>query len=45
MWEAESSRPGLHAMRMRSRISEAQALLDAGGLGGFTVLEWVRVVA
>ena len=23
----------------------AQALLDAGGLGGFTVLEWVRVVA
>jgi SAM-dependent MidA family methyltransferase len=45
VWEAESSRPGLNAMRMRSRISEAQALLDAGGLGGFTVLEWVRVVA
>jgi SAM-dependent MidA family methyltransferase len=43
VWEAEASRPGLHAMRMRSRISESEALLDIGGLGGFTVLEWVRV--
>jgi SAM-dependent MidA family methyltransferase len=43
VWEAEASRPGLHAMRMRSRISESEALLDSGGLGGFTVLEWVRV--
>ena len=45
VWEAEGSRPGLHAMRMRSRISESEALLDSGGLGGFTVLEWVRVEA
>jgi hypothetical protein len=27
-------------MRMRSRISEAEALLDPGGLGGFLVAEW-----
>ncbi|MGA0076681.1 MAG: SAM-dependent methyltransferase, partial [Ilumatobacteraceae bacterium] len=45
VWEAEASRPGLHAMRMRSRISESEALLDSGGLGGFTVLEWVRVAS
>jgi hypothetical protein len=27
-------------MRMRSRVSEAEALLDPEGLGGFSVLEW-----
>ncbi|CAB4598214.1 unannotated protein [freshwater metagenome] len=43
VWDAEASRPGLNAMRMRSRISESEALLDPEGLGGFTVLEWVRV--
>ncbi len=43
VWEAEAARPGLNAMRMRSRISESEALLDPEGLGGFTVLEWVRV--
>jgi len=26
---------------MRSRIREAEALLDPEGLGGFSVLEWV----
>ena len=40
VWEAEAARPTLHAMRMRSRVSEAQALLDPSGLGGFTVLEY-----
>jgi hypothetical protein len=25
---------------MRSRVAEAEALLDPAGLGGFTVLEW-----
>jgi hypothetical protein len=30
---------------MRSRVSEAEALLDPDGLGAFTVLEWVRVEA
>ena len=32
--------PGLEAMRMRSRISEAEALLDPAGLGAFLVVEW-----
>jgi len=39
-WEAEAARPSLHAMRMRSRVSESQALLDPSGLGAFTVLEY-----
>lgn len=41
-WEEHGSRPDLAAMRMRSRISEAEALLDLTGLGGFTVAEWLR---
>jgi len=40
-WEASAAMPGLAAMQMRSRISEARALLDPAGLGGFTVVEWV----
>ena len=32
--------PGLEAMKMRSRISEAEALLDPTGLGSFLVAEW-----
>jgi SAM-dependent MidA family methyltransferase len=40
VWEEQAARPGLEAMRMRSRISEAEALLDPAGLGAFTVLEW-----
>lgn len=39
-WEANAARPDLAAMRMRSRISEAGALLDPAGLGRFSVLEW-----
>jgi hypothetical protein len=27
-------------MRMRSRVSEAEALLHPTGLGAFTVVEW-----
>jgi SAM-dependent MidA family methyltransferase len=30
----------LPALRLRSRLAEAPALLDPGGLGGFAVLEW-----
>jgi SAM-dependent MidA family methyltransferase len=41
MWEERASRPNLEAMKMRSRVSEAEALLDPNGLGGFSVLEWV----
>jgi SAM-dependent MidA family methyltransferase len=39
-WEQHAARPGLEAMRMRSRISESEALLDPAGLGGFLVAEW-----
>ena len=39
-WELHAARPDLEAMRMRSRVAEAEALLDPAGLGGFTVCEW-----
>lgn len=39
-WTAHAGGPDLTAMRMRSRIAEAEALLEPTGLGGFTVLEW-----
>jgi hypothetical protein len=39
-WEAHAAHPDLAAMRMRSRISESEALLDPAGLGSFTVCEW-----
>ena len=40
VWEEQAARPGLEAMKMRSRVSEAEALLDPAGLGGFLVAEW-----
>lgn len=40
IWIERAARPDLEAMTMRSRISEAEALLDPAGLGAFTVLEW-----
>lgn len=39
-WDAHAAQPDLAAMRMRSRVSEAEALLDLAGLGAFSVLEW-----
>ena len=39
-WAAAAARPDLAALAMRSRVAEAEALLDPAGLGGFTVLEW-----
>ena len=41
-WSRHSSAPDLEAMKMRSRISEAEALLDPDGLGSFTALQWVK---
>lgn len=41
-WERLAATPDLHALRMRSRVREAESLLDPDGLGGFTVLEWRR---
>jgi SAM-dependent MidA family methyltransferase len=41
-WESAASQPDVAAMTMRSRIREAEALLDPTGLGGFSVVEWCR---
>ncbi len=41
-WEAGATRGDLEALRGRSRVREADALMDVGGLGAFTVAEWVR---
>jgi SAM-dependent MidA family methyltransferase len=37
-WEAAAAAPNLAAMKMRSRMSEAAALLDPNGLGAFSAL-------
>lgn len=39
-WEAGAATGSLAALRMRSRVREAEALLDPTGLGGFLALEW-----
>lgn len=40
VWAQKASRPDLEAIRMRSRVSEAEALTDPSGLGAFSVCEW-----
>lgn len=40
-WAAATHPPDLATMAMRSRMREAEALLDPAGLGAFTVAEWV----
>jgi SAM-dependent MidA family methyltransferase len=40
VWAEQAARPGLEALKMRSRVSEAEALLDPTGLGAFTVAAW-----
>ena len=42
LWEERAHLGDLEAIRARSRVAEAEALLDPAGLGNFTVLEWVR---
>ena len=39
-WEARAAIGDLTALTARSRITEAAALTDPGGLGAFRVLEW-----
>lgn len=39
-WEASAAAPNLAAIRGRSRVREAEALLDPEGLGAFLALEW-----
>jgi len=41
-WKQHAAAPDLTAMRMRSRVREAEALLDPDGLGGFICVEWVE---
>lgn len=43
VWEERAAVGDLAAVRARSRITEAEALLDPTGLGGFTVIEWGAV--
>jgi len=38
-WEVHKSAPDIAAMKMRSRVNEAQALTSHDGLGAFSVLE------
>ena len=39
-WQAGAAIGDLAALRGRSRVGEAEALLDPAGLGAFVVLEW-----
>jgi SAM-dependent MidA family methyltransferase len=39
-WEAAAASPNVAALTMRSRVREAEALLDPAGLGGFTAVTW-----
>lgn len=39
-WAERAAVADLAAIRARSRVREAEALLDPAGLGAFTVLEW-----
>jgi SAM-dependent MidA family methyltransferase len=40
LWEAQASVGDLAALTARSRVREAEALMDPAGLGGFSVIEW-----
>ena len=39
-WTARAHIGDLAALKARSRVTEAEALLDPTGLGAFRVLEW-----
>lgn len=41
-WEVAAGAPNLAALRMRSRVREAESLLAADGLGSFVAAEWRR---
>lgn len=43
IWAERGHLGDLVAMKARSRVREAEALLDPDGLGAFHVLEWVQV--
>ena len=41
VWEQSAAAPTLAALRMRSRVREAESLLDPTGLGSFLAVEWL----
>ena len=41
-WENMKTAPDVAAMKMRSRVSESEALCDSVGLGSFEVIEWLK---
>lgn len=41
IWSENTRAPGLREIRARSRIREAEALVDPEGLGGFIVVHWI----
>ena len=43
-WDRAAGAPDLAALRMRSRVGEAEALCDPSGLGGFAVLQWIAPI-
>lgn len=40
VWERSAAAPNLAALRMRSRVREAESLLAPDGLGAFLAVEW-----
>ena len=40
VWKAKAAAPDVAALKMRSRITEAEALLDPAGLGGWLACRW-----
>lgn len=40
VWSERAHAPDVAALRARSRVREAEALTDPGGLGAFVALEW-----
>jgi SAM-dependent MidA family methyltransferase len=43
IWSEQAGSPTVAALKMRSRVSESEALLEPGGLGDFHVLEWAVI--
>jgi SAM-dependent MidA family methyltransferase len=43
IWTERAHLGDLEAIRARSRVTEAEALLDPAGLGGFLVAEWAAI--
>ena len=43
-WRERAAIGDLAAVRARSRVAEAEALLDPTGLGAFRVLEWAGLI-